>query len=917
MPRGGGKYEMMEDSAPPPKSVSKITAVIIVSCVVLAIIIIAIVVAVYVPSGVPYTSIRLPLNVIPQTYDIFLHPNLTTEEFAGTVTIQLKVVQETSSVIVHMKDLKFTRTPEITPVVSKRDTVTQDIRVKDTAPINDLEMMYLELSQELQVGMLYNLKMSFSGQLNSEGLDGFYKSVYKAANGEERVIATTHFEPTAARKAFPCLDEPELKANFTMKIVRDKMHKALFNMPLVEPPLVASTNYGDNLMQDNFQTTVKMSSYLVAFIVCDFDFRSNTTTTGKEVRVYAPSDTIDEVEVALSAGTKILEYYEEYFSVPYPLPKQDMVAIPDFAAGAMENWGLITYRLTALLYKEGVTSERNKQWVCIVVAHELAHQWFGNLVTMEWWNDLWLNEGFASYVEYIGTNHTYPEWKMLDQFIYLTTQEALVEDSLSNSHPISVPVTDPNEINELFDGISYDKGASIIRMLENFLTPDVFRQGLTDYLTRHQYGNARTDDLWEAMTKSSETNGEKVNVKEVMDTWTLQMGYPVVTLSRKGGNITATQERFLIYPEGEPSTEFTSPFGYKWQIPLTFITSDNSKQETKLMKEDTETVLKGNPTWIKGNVDVAGFYRVNYDSWDAIIHTLKTNHNEFTSADRTGLIDDVFHFGRSGHVSQITALDMSLYLKNETDYVPTVTAISNLKYIGKVLLGDENGYKLYKDYILQQFDHLISNVGWEDVGDHLQKFMRSSVLSLGVSYGHEDATKKSLEIFNKWKTDSEEVSANLKDTVYYSGIRNNGNDAWDFVWDKYLAWSLDEKKIRSQDTVSVVSQIAGNPFRGRELVWDFVTKNWQTFLDRYSTGSFEMDNLITAMTTGFSERSDLEKIETFFAANPDAGSGTRAIKQAIEAVNMNVAWVEAHKEEVIDWLSQNAQNPPRMVRDRL
>lgn len=309
------------------------------------------------------------------------------------------------------------------------------------------EFFVINLANTAAVGS-YSISITFNGTLR-EDLFGFYRSSYVNSQNKTVWLATTQFEPVDARRAFPCFDEPALKATFTLTMIKDKSMVALGNMPVK-----TTTPYGNNLEQVSFEKSVIMSTYLVAFVVCDFVNVTSTTTSGRTtVSVWTPPDKIDQAQVAIKVSAGILEFYETFFNVSYPLPKQDLIAIPDFNAGAMENWGLITYRETALLVDERASSAADIQRAVTVIAHELAHQWFGNLVTMKWWNDLWLNEGFASFVEYIGTNHANSTWDMDTQFLILAQDIALSLDSLESSHPIEFSVNNPNEINQLFDSI--------------------------------------------------------------------------------------------------------------------------------------------------------------------------------------------------------------------------------------------------------------------------------------------------------------------------------------------------------------------------------------------------------------------------------------------------------------------------------
>ncbi|KAK3598030.1 hypothetical protein CHS0354_042397 [Potamilus streckersoni] len=349
----------------------------------------------------PWKNVRLPDSVLPIEYNIFLHPNISLSVFQGVANILCKVQKETDFIIFHIKDLNISD-------YGVKLSNGQNILVKENLEYKKNEQVYIRLERPLLTGTQFNLEVKFLGQLTGK-LSGFYKSSYKTDKGEERYIATTHFEPTDARSAFPCFDEPDMKATFQVSIVREKDYITLFNTPLNRSEVYEK----GSLMVDHFEKSVDMSTYLVAFVVCDYKNVTSLTKGNVKVGVYTPADQIERAQFALDSAVAILDYYDEFFGVKYPLPKADLIAIPDFAAGAMENWGLVTYRLTSILYDPIRSSASSQQWVAVVIAHELAHQWFGNLVTMKWWDDLWLNEGFASFVEYIGTDKIHAEWQMV------------------------------------------------------------------------------------------------------------------------------------------------------------------------------------------------------------------------------------------------------------------------------------------------------------------------------------------------------------------------------------------------------------------------------------------------------------------------------------------------------------------------
>uniref|UniRef100_A0A3B4BC14 Uncharacterized protein n=1 Tax=Periophthalmus magnuspinnatus TaxID=409849 RepID=A0A3B4BC14_9GOBI len=420
-------------------------------------------------------------------YNLLVHPDFTSLSFSGSVQIEIDVQNNTNWLVLHSKGLNITKATifghNLTPFSE------QPLPVLYNPPHEQLGVFS---SRVLSTGHKYFLHLEFNAGL-SEGFYGFYKSTYKTSAGETRVLASTHFEPTSARMAFPCFDEPSFKANFTVRIRRGPEFISLSNMPLVS---VSTNEVNAAVFEDQFSPSVKMSTYLVAFVVCDFKSVTATTASGIQVSIYAAPEKWHQTHFALEVAVKMLDFYEEYFNIQYPLPKQDLIAIPDFQSGAMENWGLTTYRETSLLFDSLTSSVSDKVWVSMVIGHELAHQWFGNLVTMEWWNDIWLNEGFARYMEFISVEATYPEFKV-EEYLLHTCFAAVGHDSLNSSRPISSAAENPTQIKEMFDTVSYDKGACVLHMIRHFLTDEVFQSGIVRYLRKYSYTNAKNQDLWD------------------------------------------------------------------------------------------------------------------------------------------------------------------------------------------------------------------------------------------------------------------------------------------------------------------------------------------------------------------------------------------------------------------------------------
>ncbi|EDO47790.1 predicted protein [Nematostella vectensis] len=866
------------------------------------------------PGTEAWWNVRLPKNVVPVHYNVYLNIILKELRFTGTSEIHLNVTQSTDLILVHSARMNVT-----SGSVMNKAGDQQAIKKRFWFEKNQFTVLQMETA--LEPGP-YVVMLGFEAFL-SDQLNGLYRSQYTHKDGKNVTIATTQFQPTDARKAFPCLDEPALKATFNITIEHRPDFIAISNMPIWKN----ETRNGRTV--DHFEKTVVMPTYLLAMVVCDFGVKETKSARGVMMRYYAPPDKVEQLNYAASIGNKILDDFEHYYNISYPLPKADMIAIPDFAAGAMENWGLMTYRETALLWKEGTSSESYKQRVAAVIAHELAHQWFGNLVTMEWWDDLWLNEGFASFVEYKGVNKVEPTWGMDDQFVITDSDTAFSLDGLVSSHPIKVAVNHPAEINEIFDSISYNKGSCILRMLEDFLGENKFKKGLTRYLKRHAYGNAETDDLWKALKEES---GQ--DVKGVMDTWTLQMGYPVVDIRRKNSShVTVSQKHFLYDPNANVSaSKYKSP--YQWVIPFTYKTKAMPSEKKMLINKTSVDLEWDSQGWMKANFGQRGFYRVNYDdsNWESLVNELEASHTTFTVSDRAGILKDAFNLARGKMLNYTQAFETTRYLNKETEYVPWSAALSEINFISGLLSRSSPAYKYLQRYLQYQAKKQYDALGFKDAGSHLEKFQRSSILSIFCRNGEKSCVGNTTEMFKKWMEDPEKnpVPSNFRNLVYYYGVANGGVREWDFVYKqfmntrvqseaitllyalsasketwiigRFLEYSLDPAKIRPQDATRVVQYVANYNPNGRLIAWDFVRLNWDTYKQRYGGGFFAFRNLILGVTSSFSTEYELNSLLKFNEKNKDPGSGARAQDQAVERVKANIKWLAENEKGIETWM---------------
>ena len=846
-------------------------------------------------------NVRLSKNVVPIKYEIELKPDLENFTFEGVETITLSLLQNTKKITLHAKDIEI----DTVSILIGKEKIFGEISYNEKS-----ETATFTFPKSLLRGSASQLKLAlvFRGILNDK-MRGFYRSKYNIGKKEYH-LATTQFEATDARRAFPCFDEPAQKAIFHISLIVPKSKTAISNtLP------ISIKEHESEYQIVKFSPTPKMSTYLLAFIVGDFEYLEKFThssfghspsSRGRKirVRVYTIPGKKHQAKFALDCAVKTLEFYEKYFDIKYPLPALDMIAIPDFASGAMENWGAVTYRESALLVDENNSSASNKQWVALVVAHELAHQWFGNLVTMEWWTHLWLNEGFASYIEYLTVDKLFPKWDIWTQFSTNDLGAALRLDGLKNTHPIEVVVHHPDEIGEIFDEISYSKGASVIRMLADYLGEKDFRDGLRHYLKKHSYQNTETIHLWQAFEKVS---GKPV--AKMMRHWTGKMGYPVVKAEMKNGKLVLSQKRFFSSPISKTKTKGKTI----WQIPVSI---DSNKSYTKI------------------NSGEAGFYRVAYSK--ELLEKLKLPvENKILSArDRLGIIRDLFALTEFGDAPTTDALEFLRSYKNEDNYTVWLEIALGLGRLEQLITRENSKEKLDK-IIVDLFSPLAKNLGWEKRKmpapskggeNHADTLLRSlAIFRAGLAGDkkiiNEAGKKFSLAQKNK------DIPPDIRGAVYAIVGSRGGIKEYNIFIKKYKTETLHEEKnrignalgnfrdpkilqsvcvfamsenVRPQDTIGILSSVGANP-NGRDIWWNFITKNWQTLVSRYGEGGLTLSKVVKAIS-GSAEERHLKSFKKFFKTH-EAPGAKRAIEQVLERLESNVAWLKRDGKKIEKFLN--------------
>ncbi|KAI9551578.1 hypothetical protein GHT06_021911 [Daphnia sinensis] len=864
---------------------------------------------------------RLPNDTLPLHYEIYLHPDLVSGTFTGKVAIHLNVTKPRDFVLIHIKYLTISSTS----IHKGIEANGEQISLTETFEYAPNEFWVVKLRSEMQPG-LYTVNMDFTGSLTKD-IVGFYKSnYYNSDTNLTRTIATSKFEPTYARRAFPCLDEPSYKSTFGVTLVRPKGdgYVSYSNMPQVsfedDVPSAGLTTV-------KFEKSVEMVTYLACFIVCDFQERLGHTKRGVPIRTISRSNQFNSTVYPLEIGIKATDYYEEYFDIEYVLPKQDLIAIPDFVSGAMEHWGLVTFRETAMLYDPLESSTSNKKRVATVVAHELAHQWFGNLMTI-----IWLNEGFASYMEFKATDACEPTWDMMTFILSDDVGPVLDLDSKLSSHPIVVPVNHPDEITEIFDAISYNKGAAVLMMLESFMGPANFQLGIQNFLKEYKFKNAATPDLWRALQAVT----PDLDIAGIMDTWTRQMGYPVLHYTVNGNKLTVKQSRFLSDPNSN-ATVTPSPYGYKWDVPFFYITDKNPTPQLMwlYMNNDSVTIdLPSGFTWVKLNADQRGFFRVNYlpEHWNALAAALGNSVSAMKPGDRWGLIDDSFSLSAAGSLPYSTSLELVQYVKNDRHPVPWSAASGKLSYISS-LIYITNLYPGFREFIITLVEPSYVELGWNDQASFLDQNLQTTILSLACLSDYTPCLETAAERLTKWINNPDEyIPPNFRNLVYRYGIAQIGDAAvWNAMWDRYTKetdpneaikllyglafakepWLIHQyldlaktDKVRSQDYFTVLEYISANPV-GLPIVWDFVRNEWEYLVDRFTTNNRYLGRMVGTVTSKFTQQIRLDEMREFFAKYPDAGAGARAREQSLETVQNNIQWLKVNKPDLENWLKEN------------
>lgn len=836
-----------------------------------------------------------------------MNPNFDDFTFEGNVVIDLSVKDTSDSVTLNVLEITIKSVRINEKEITNIEYNEERQEVKFT----------LNKDQKLSKGSKAKIEIDYKGILNDQ-MAGFYRSKYTDANNQIKYLATTQFEATDARRAFPCFDEPEIKSHFQISLIADKELTTLANM-LPEKEIYL----GNGKKKVVFKSTPLLSTYLVAFIVGDLKYIENNDYK-IPVRVYTVPGLEKQGEFSASIAAKTLQFFANAFDIEYYLPHMNMVAIPDFACGAMENLSLITYRDTALLVDDQKTSLAAKLRVAETVQHELAHQWFGNLVTMRWWNDLWLNESYATYCSYMAFEAS----KCDESFIWQNfeadnAQEAFQLDALRSSHPIEVSVYKAEEINQIFDAVSYNKGSVILRMLANWLGKDVFLKGVSEYLKKHKFSNAETKDLWESL---SEVSGK--DVLSVMEIWTKNIGYPVVTVLENGNTITLKQNRYLSTGDVKPEEDKVI-----YPIFLNLKTLDGINNSLTLVKREQQYELQDSE-FFKINADSMGFYRTLYTSerWTKLAES--GCKGMLSTQDRTHLVDDAVSLAISGHTSTENFLNLISVWNKENEYIVwkfMLESIRNLESVWEFSSPESADAlkKFTRDFILFK----LSTLNWEfsDNESPLDQRLKATIFSAAVISEVPEIIDYSKQLFKKYMAgDNTVINSNIKAAVFSAIAKSGGQNEYDQIMNVYShPSSIDEKKIalltlgkfsssnliaktleyainpeivRPQNVITALSGLRGHK-EGILALWKWLQNNWDLLNEKFPPSLNMLSHIVSTCTSGYLVDGSRKEITEFFKNKSVVGID-KSLEQSLDTIETKYKWFTRDHQVVNNWLNK-------------
>jgi aminopeptidase N/puromycin-sensitive aminopeptidase len=836
---------------------------------------------------------RLPSSVRPQHYSLTLTPDLKAATFTGAEDIDVTLAEPTGAITLNAHDLTFSSVKIAAAGKSQTATVSLD---------KEKEQATFTVPDTLPAGNA-RISIQYSGILNGD-LRGFYLS--KTAR---RNYAVTQFESTDARRAFPSFDEPAFKATFDISLIIDKGDTAISNGPIVGD----SPGPGADKHTLKFLTTPKMSTYLVAFLVGDFQCSSGEQD-GVAIRTCATPDKVALTTYGVDVAKYVLHYYNTYFGIPYPLKKLDLIGLPDFEAGAMENFGAITYRETALLIDPKTASINAKTGVALVIAHEMAHQWFGDLVTMQWWDNIWLNEGFATWMENKPVEAMHPEWN-IDQSVADGMDGTLNLDAQPTTRAIRARAETPAEIEQMFDGISYGKASDVLLSVENYLGPETFRQGVHNYLAAHLYGNATAEDFWNAQTKTSHKPVDKI-----MESLVAQAGVPLITFGQpSGGNVAVSQKRFYLSPGIQPDA------AQKWTLPVCFKTAEG-KQGCQLLTPETTSLAIPHTSLFFANAAGKGYYRTAYHPTD-YAKLASQVESALSPAERIRFIGDEWAQVRANKAGVGDYLNLVAAVKADPNSNVVSFALDRLGAVDSRIASTPEEKDALDAWFRRTFAPEYAKLGPPADSDSPNKKQLRALLFAALGEAKDpEILAQSREISMKYMADQNSVDPNLGQTALQIAARNGNAELFDQLQKisetstnpeiqigalRLLAMFEDPQlaqraleyavsdKVRNQDAAFQLA-ISLDTDKNRDLAWNFIRTHWDEVKKEFTP---ELGTTLVGATGSFCSASERDQVSQFFSVHkvPDAD---QALRHAIEGINGCIELRDLQEPKLKSWLAK-------------
>lgn len=855
-------------------------------------------------------------------YDLKIVPCPVNFTFLGECSIAICIAQPTYGVTLNAKELNI-------QTAAARDPSGEGYSVVATSVSYNVEdeTITLEFPEPLHASNSWVVDITYIGLVN-EKLNGFYRSVYTDADNNVHQLTTTQFQSTHARRAFPCWDEPSVKATFSLTLVVPQGMTCLSNMSIQTTTLL-----GNGMQEVTFLKTPIMATYLLAWTIGDFEYieaYSSGEFNGQPVqcRLYAPFGLAKHGQYSLDLAVKSVEYFSRLFDIPYPLPKLDLVAVPDFSPGAMENWGLITFRTYAVLLDEQGTNERKRE-IAATVIHEISHQWFGNLVTMDWWSDLWLFEGFATYLAYIVVDELFPEWDVWSEFVN-QIQEVFKHDALRTSHPVEVGVANPSDITQIFDEVSYMKGAAILRMLSAWLGQERLFQGIRKFMLKYMWGNATTEDLW--ITLAEECN---VDVPGFMHKWTRQTGFPVLSVTELDVSTILIRQNLFLSTGDLREDEDT----LLWPVPLSVATADDPIPRN-IMLDTKEMVIKVDTTkWYKFNMGQTGFFRVAYSpkTLDLLGQALARGVASLDAANKIGLLTDAAALVASGHTPTSSFLTLLKYFEDEQDYMVWTEISYRLQELFSVWL-EEPAYIMngLKEVQRRLFTKIVKRVGWDSSSegeDPAIMDLRALAIRFAGRAGDPEVVAEARRRFRIFMGERNMaiISPDLRFPVFEIVLRTTtGVEEYEAIANYYRETYMPGEKmvaltvlgygsspelvhrtvsfavspeVRSQDILTAVATLRSSVL-GRAELWNFMRRYWDVLHERHCGDIRFLDYFVLLGIGSFTSVERYREIQDFFGTK-DTSDCERILATCLEGIRMRILWLDRDREDVERWLRAN------------